>query len=224
MRRNNNGETLIETATAQLTDEIVRCELAPGQKLLIAELKKRYEMGASPLREALSRLCSLGLVIFDSGRGFRVAPTSKADLEDITTVREIVEVAALERSIATGDDEWEVGIVAAYARLIRAAIRNGEEVGHLAEETEVAHKGFHTALVSACESKRLFHAHLTLYDQACRYRHQMLERTYELEEFLAVHKELMKAVLDRDIDEARAKLIAHLRITLSKIYPEHAAA
>lgn len=224
MRRNNNGETLIETATAQLTDEIVRCELAPGQKLLIAELKKRYEMGASPLREALSRLCSLGLVIFDSGRGFRVAPTSKADLEDITTVREIIESAALERAMATGDDEWEVGIVAAYARLERAATRNAKGVGHIAAEAEVAHKRFHTALVAACGSKRLLHAHETLYDQACRYRLQMLEQTYDLDEFLAVHKKLMEAVLDRDFDKARARLTAHLRITMSKVYPEHVMA
>jgi DNA-binding GntR family transcriptional regulator len=212
---------LIESATAQLTNEIVSCELAPGQKLLIAELKKRYAMGASPLREALSRLCSLGLVIFDSGRGFRVAPTSKADLEDITTVREIVEIAALERAIANGDDEWEVGIVAAFARLERAAARNREGGGHVATQTEAAHKRFHTALVAACGSKRLLHAHETLYDQACRYRHQMLEITYDLDAFLSVHKQLMEAVLARDRAEARARLTAHLQITMSKVYPEN---
>lgn len=221
MKKTLNGESLIETATEQLTKEIVSCAFAPGQKLLISELKKRYEMGASPLREALSRLCSLGLVIFDSGRGFRVAPTSKADLEDITMVREIIEIAALERAIATGDDEWEVGIVAGYARLERTAARNTEGDGHVATEAEAAHKRFHTALVAACKSRRLLHAHKTLYDQACRYRHQMLEKANDLDIFLAIHKKLMEAVLARDIDEARARLTAHLRITLRKVYPEH---
>jgi DNA-binding GntR family transcriptional regulator len=221
VKRTHNGQTLIESATARLTNEIVRCELAPGQKLLMAELKKRYEMGASPLREALSRLCSFGLVIFDSGRGFRVAPTSKADLEDITMVREIIETTALERAIANGDDEWEVGIVAAFARLERTAARNGEGGGHVSTETELAHKRFHTALVAACKSIRLLHAHETLYDQACRYRHQMLEHTYEIDNFLAVHKKLMEATLARDIDDARTRITAHLRITLHKVYPEH---
>lgn len=220
MKKAFNGETLIETATERLTNEIVRCELTPGQKLLIADLKKRYEMGASPLREALARLCSLGLVVFDSGRGFRVALTSKEDLEDITTVREIIEIAALERAIAMGDDEWEVGIVAAYARLERAAMRNGKSAIHVPEEAEGAHKLFHTALIAACGSKRLVEAHSNLYDQASRYRHQMLESTYDLNDFLRSHEKLMQATLARNVDEACATLSSHLRITLAKVYPE----
>ncbi|MFH0728069.1 MAG: FCD domain-containing protein [Pseudomonadota bacterium] len=219
MKKTLNGETLIETAAERLIREIVACELAPGQKLLIADLKERYEMGASPLREALSRLCSSGFVVFDSGRGFRVAPMSKEDLEDITAVREVIETAALRRAIAAGDDEWEVGIVAAYARLERAAARHGEGDGPVPAEAEGAHKQFHGALVAACGSKRLIEAHSTLYDQARRYRHQMLELTYDLEDFLRTHRELMRTTLAREADEACAKLAAHLRITLVKVYP-----
>lgn len=220
MRQATNGETLIETAIDRLTREIVSCELVPGQKLLIADLKERYAMGASPLREALARLCSLGFVVFDSGRGFRVAPTSKEDLEDITAVRELMETAALRRSIAEGDDEWEVGIVAAYARLERAAARNAEADGPVPAEAEGAHKQFHTALVAACGSSRLLEGHSTLYDQAHRYRHQMLERTHDLEGFLRSHEVLMKAALSRDAERACAELVAHLRFTLEKVYPE----
>lgn len=218
MKKTPSGETLIETAAERLTREIVSCELPPGQKLLIADLKERYAMGASPLREALSRLCSLGFVVFDSGRGFRVAPTSKEDLEDLTTVREIIEIAALKRAIATGDDEWEVGIVAAFARLERAAMRHGKNADHVPAEAEGAHKLFHTALVAACGSKRLIEAHNNLYDQARRYRHQMLELTYDLEDFLESHEKLKQATLARDADEACARLASHLRITLAMVY------
>jgi DNA-binding GntR family transcriptional regulator len=220
MKKKPNGETLIETAAERLTSEIVSCELPPGQKLLIVDLKARYAMGASPLREALSRLCSLGLVVFDSGRGFRVAPTSKEDLEDLTAVREIIEIAALKRAIAMGDDEWEVGIVAAYARLERAAMRQGKNVGHVPAEAEGAHKLFHTALVAACGSKRLMEAQSNQYDQARRYRHQMLELTYDLDDFLESHEKLKQATLARDVDEACARLASHLRITPAMVYPE----
>lgn len=48
----------------------------------------------------------------------------------------------------------------------------------------------------------------------------MMERTYDLDYFLKVHKKLMKAVLARDIDQARARLTAQLLITLDKVYPE----
>lgn len=218
MKKISKAESLIEIAVDRLTNEIVRSELAPGQKLLIAELKERYAMGASPIREALSRLCSLGFVIFDSGRGFRVTPISKEDLEDIIILREVIETEALRRSISNGDDEWEVGIVAAFARLERAS-RPGEMAGLVPLEAEGAHKQFHTALVSACGSKRMIDSINNLYDQAHRYRYQMLEKTFDLEGFLQHHKKLVDSTLARNAEVACTEIADHLRITVNKVYP-----
>jgi len=55
--------TLIETAYQQVRHDIVAGELAPGEKLRVEHLKDRYAVGASTLREALTRLVSETLVI-----------------------------------------------------------------------------------------------------------------------------------------------------------------
>jgi DNA-binding GntR family transcriptional regulator len=111
-----SAETLAQIAIERLIGDIVAGALKPDAKLRIEELKERYDMGASPLREALFRLASLGFVTNSTRRGFRVAPMSRSDLEDITLVRQTIEAAALRRAMVSGSDDWEVGIVAALAK------------------------------------------------------------------------------------------------------------
>ena len=55
--------TFIEAVQQRLRADIVSGKLAPREKLRLSELKNRYEMGSSPLREALSRLVGEGLYL-----------------------------------------------------------------------------------------------------------------------------------------------------------------
>ena len=63
--------TLNEAAYRALRAAILSCELKPGERLLFDTLKARYEVGTSPLREAMTRLASEGLVVFESHKGAR---------------------------------------------------------------------------------------------------------------------------------------------------------
>ena len=83
----------------------------------IGRLQKAYQVGATPLREALSKLTSLDLVTAQGQRGFRVAPVSVENLIDVTRMRAMLEIAALRLALASGDRDWEAAIVAAEHRL-----------------------------------------------------------------------------------------------------------
>lgn len=217
-------DTLIEVAVERLTADIIGGLLQPEKKLQIAELKARYGMGATPLREGLAQLSTLGFVVFDSRRGFRVTPISREDLEDITALRKVIETTAMRQSIESGDDEWEVGIVTAYARLERVVARlGGSDAGEDAG-IEQAHKQLHIAFISACRSHRLLSLQSTLYDQALRYRHLMLEQIHDLDTFLRIHKELMEVIISRQTDKACAMISEHIDLTLHNVYPDPAPA
>jgi GntR family carbon starvation induced transcriptional regulator len=211
-------ETLTEVAILRITADIVDGVLEPEQKLLMADLKKSYGMGASPLRECLAQLSSLGFVVFDRRRGFRVAPISKEDLQDITLTRQVLETTALRRAIALAGDDWEVGIVTAFARLQRVVARCIESGD--GSELEASHKQFHMALIAGCQSRRLIELHGNFHDQASRYRHVMLEKTHNLNDFLKTHEQLASVVLARKADEACTMISDHIEITLHKVYPE----
>ena len=99
--------------------DIISGHLAPGARLGIVDLVRRYEIGATPLREGLSRLVSRGLIVGIGQRGFRVADVSREDLLDITRMRTVVEMEALRLAIANGDDAWEAGILGALHQMRR---------------------------------------------------------------------------------------------------------
>lgn len=211
-------ETFAEQAAERLVNDILYGVLAPGQKLRIDSLKEQYGIGASPMREALSRLRALGLVTASSHRGFRVTEMSDADLQDITLVRQMVETTMLERAIETGGDEWEVGIVAAFARLSRAVLHATGDAGAAFRSFEPAHKQFHQALVAGCSSPRLAQMQNLAFDQAFRYRDMMFRGLHDRDDFLAIHQALMDDVLSRDTTRAIPALRAHLRLTPKMVY------
>jgi DNA-binding GntR family transcriptional regulator len=215
------GETLPEIALRRLTADIVGGRLAPGEKLPLADLKTRYGMAAAPLREALGRLSGLGFVVCDDRRGFRVAPVSQSDLEDIVLARQVLETAALRRAIRLAGDDWEVGIVAAYARLQRVVACCAEDCE--VAEVETAHKQFHSALIADCRSPRLLEFSHVLQDQASRYRLAIPGQARDIDDFLKHHERLASAALSRNADAACAMLSDHVAITLRTVYSEAAA-
>jgi len=156
--------TLSERAATRVEQDILAGHLAPGARLGIVDLVERYEIGATPLREGLSRLVSRGLIVGIGQRGFRVADVSREDLADITCMRTAVEIEAVRLAIAQGDDAWEAGILSALHQMRRHIERTGNEFREGAEDFDRLHKGFHTALLGACGSKRMLAAHSDLYD------------------------------------------------------------
>jgi len=214
-----NGDTLSERAAALIERDIVAGVLAPGSRLGVVELAKRYEIGPTPVREGLSRLVSRGLIVSIGQRGFRVAEVSRDDLVDITRLRTVVEKEALRLAMQNGSDQWEAGIIAALHQMRRYIQRMESEFREGAPEFDRLHKAFHTALLAACGSRRLLAAHSDLYDQAYRYRRVMMRSFDDGSEFVAVHQRLADRILARDLDASRAMLAQHLHATLDVVYP-----
>lgn len=213
-----NSETLSERAAAVLEHDILAGVWQPGDRLGIQALSERYEIGATPLREGLSRLVSRGLVSAVGQRGFRVASVSEADLADITQVRILAETEALRRSMRDGLDDWEAGILSALHRLVRSVERDPETMREGSSEFDHLHKGFHRSLLEACGSERLLRLHDDLYYQAYRYRRTMMSRIDHPERFIEQHRLLAEIVLSRDAERAEAELSAHLHQTLDIVY------
>ncbi|MGY3504683.1 GntR family carbon starvation induced transcriptional regulator [Bradyrhizobium sp. USDA 4471] len=158
--------TLSERAANLIEQDILAGHLAPGSRLGIVDLVQRYDIGATPLREGLSRLMSRGLIVGIGQRGFRVAEVSREDLADITCMRTAVEIEAVRLAILRGDVAWEANIVSALHQMRRHIERTGNEFREGAADFDRLHKGFHTALLAACGSQRMLAAHSDLYDQA----------------------------------------------------------
>ena len=80
-------KTLMADVYGRLRRDVLDGELKPGSRLRFEEMKAKYGVGISPLREALTRLAAEKLVILEEHKGFRVAPISAEDLCDILFMR-----------------------------------------------------------------------------------------------------------------------------------------
>lgn len=197
--------TLTGQVFHRLRDDILSGVLAPSTKLKVSELCARYAAGASPVREALSQLVSERLVEKRDNRGFRVAPASREEFEDILKTRSWLEAAAVRDSIAHADDAWEDALVVAFHRLDRAT--------RGAPEWEAQHKRFHGALLSACSSTLTLKYCADLYDMAIRYRRIARANTRSGRDVSLEHRAIFEAAVARDGAKTVDLLLAHYGTT-----------
>jgi DNA-binding GntR family transcriptional regulator len=213
------NETLVVQAERLLHQDIVNGIHVADARLNIRELAEKYEIGPTPIREALSKLVANGFVAIVENRGFRVASLSAEDLLDIISARQLIEVAALRRSMRHGDAEWEAGIAGTLRKIEHFAASFSTTAEGWGAELDIVHKQFHTALLAGAGSQRLIHMHQIFYDQTFRYRQTMFTRMPSLEDFAQDHRELAGLVLERNIQAACERLAAHLTHTLQEVYP-----
>ncbi|MEY2683880.1 MAG: HTH-type transcriptional repressor CsiR [Pseudomonadota bacterium] len=182
-------------------------------KLKVEALQALYGYSSSPLREALNRLVQEGLVKSDERKGFKVAPMSAQDLADITKMRLMLDIPALQESIRCGDDAWEANVVAAFHRLekVESQLPLGPTV--LDANWSERHRNFHLSLVQACPSARQLQWSISLFDQAERYRYFAARSRTVAKRKDAEHRALMSAVVRRDAETATQLLVEHITST-----------
>lgn len=209
--------TLADKAYIQLRHDIVRGAFEPGSPLRLAELGERYEMGFSPLREALNRLQAERLVTVESQRGFRVASLSLEEFEDSLATRLLIETEALELAIRHGDDHWAANIVSALYAL-KLQIERQDEAPDIWALEERHHK-FHRALLEACGSVWLLQFFESLYMANERFRIPVLLAATEKSsrDIQAEHTTLAEATLARRTAEATDLLRDHYLRTAETI-------
>jgi len=206
--------TLAEEAFNRLHADILNARLRPGEKMHVERLREAYGVGATPLREALSKLSSLELVTAEGQRGFRVAPVSTENLLDITRTRAWVEAMALRASIAAGDRNWEAQVLAAAHRLKGCAKSDGER---LSDAWYRENREFHDALVLGFRSRQTMIFRAQLYDLSDRYRRLSVQNGLSGRDFDAEHQLIMDAALSRDADAAIRHTIDHFAETVHVI-------
>jgi GntR family transcriptional regulator, carbon starvation induced regulator len=201
--------TLATSVFEKLRSDILEGVISPGEKLRIEALRERYQVGASPLREALNRLSALHLVEQIEQRGFRVTVITPDDVQELARTRCWISEIAIRQAIARGDAAWEEEIVVAHHRLRRCH----EHVTGPNREWELLHRRFHAALIAACPSRWLREFHETLFDLSDRVRHLSVRKSGNTRDVIAEHQAIMDAVVSRDAPKAIQLLNTHFSRT-----------
>ncbi len=216
-------ETLSQTERAyrRLRNEILHGDLMPGERLRANDLQDRFQLGLTPIREALTRLSSENFVAIETNRGSRVSEASLPELADLMATRRAIERLCLTAAIEKGDAAWEAEIVGSMHLLSRTKLPASVGDRETATQWEAQHRRFHVALVAACGSEWLLRFWNILADHSERYRkyrllhHQAAQA--EVRDVNAEHAAIMAAMLDRDVARATALMDQHLAATENSV-------
>lgn len=206
-----------EEAYEILRDSILAGVYKPETKLKFEILQADLGLSASPVREALTKLTTEGLVVSAERKGFSVAPISLSEFMDITRIRKVMEPMALCDSIDNGDEEWEAYIIRSFHFLTKE--RDEKNTQPLAYNSKWVkwHREFHRALNAACPSQKLLHITENLFNQTERYRFFSASRRKTPRKTHDEHQQIMNAVLDRDKEAACKLLDIHFNKTAENL-------
>jgi GntR family carbon starvation induced transcriptional regulator len=205
----SSGKTTIaDQIEAVLREDILHGKLVPGARLNLDSLRKLMDVGLSPLREAVTRLVSSGLIEVAPQKGYTVTPISLANLNEVSALRIELEPYALRKSIENGGLDWEARVMGALHRLNRTDRIPGD-ADSLAE-WEAANNAFHRLLIQRCDMPLLLKIHHTLVSMNDRYRHIYLKTVGMQREVIDEHTAIAEAAVARQADRAAALLTGHI--------------
>lgn len=199
-----------DLAYARMRQLIIAGEVAPGTVLHQAELARTIGVSTTPLREALRRLHSEGLVELDAHRDARVTDLTADEARDLLEIRRSLDPKAVELAASrrTNDD------IAAIQVAARGIEPLENDPGYV---DLIAHRRFHAALYRASHNRLLITTLDGLWDKADRYRRLGLEVGRGQAERDSKHQEhmaLVEHVVAGDGAAAAAVMLLHIDTSL----------
>lgn len=198
-------------AYSELRQMILSGGLAPGSRVSQYELADKMQMSITPLREAIRRLSSEGLIIMDTHRDSRVADVSASEARELLEVRLSLEPSATELAAHRRTEADIVAIRTAAEKLLPVTRVWGEDA-------ITAHREFHRAVYTASHNASMIKLLDDLWDKSDRYRRLGLElpsgdepRTIDLNQ----HHQILELVASGDGPGAAELARTHIANSLT---------
>jgi DNA-binding GntR family transcriptional regulator len=191
---------------ARLRAAILGGHFGPGQQLREEPLARSMGVSRGPIREALIRLEREGLVVIRRNRGAFVAQLSREDLDEVYTLRVVLERLAVQRAIQHAD----ATILTAMEQVI-ATMAALDQRGITEQEAAELDIRFHDLIYETSRHRRLYESWASLRPQI---HIVLLSRNVAHEDFrdylVTSHQAIFEALRSRDEPLALALLDDHL--------------
>lgn len=193
-------------AYRELRRSIIMGHRRPGERLSLNELVKTYKSSITPLRDALQMLSQEGLVTIKPRSGYFVRSITLRELHELFEVREILELAAVER---------------AAQRITEETLQELEHVhaGYTGDDDESydrytdENRRFHYLIALASGNQELATLLGHLHDRLARF--MVLRGAGKSQEY--THADIIQALRAHDVEAARRAMLAEISATRDTI-------
>lgn len=212
-----------EALYARLRDDVFEFRLLPGARFTESEIAQRYGVSRTPVREALLRLQTEGLVRGYFRSGWEVVPIDFARFDHLYELRKLIEVHAV-RQLAAGPvgDEARACLEQLAARWIV------DKAQRLADARVVAghDEEFHAGLVRAAGNPEMLRVHSDVTDRIRIIRRLDFTYPHRVSSTYEEHAAILRAIQRRKPDNAEMLVRAHIersqqetrKITLHRLH------
>jgi DNA-binding GntR family transcriptional regulator len=197
-------QTLTADALAALRAAIVDGRLVAGRLYSVAGLAEQFGVSRTPVREALLLLERQGVVRFERNRGVRILETSAHDLDEVFTLRLLLEVPATFRACDLLDGEGREALARELDKMADFA-HEGDEANFMAHDQR-----FHEIILRAAGNQRLAALVAQLRDLVRLRGASAVGRSRDLEAIHAEHVAILDGLRSRDAPRAAAAMREHL--------------
>ena len=187
---------------AELRRRILDLEPQPGQRLYEPQLSAELQVSRTPLREALRLLLAEDLLDQLPTGGMVVRPLSATEIEELDSVRAVLE------GLMTG--EAAARLDAPGEERLRALVARNERLVELPDDAMNAGHDFHLAVAQVAGHSWASRLHAQVDGQMARYRAFTNQSQARRSAALAEHQGILEALVARDADRARALAEQHV--------------
>ena len=190
-----------DVIAASLRDMTNQGELPDGARLIERELASQFAVSRIPLREAIQQLEREGIVETQRNRGAAVRALTVDDVNEIYTLRALLEGEAIYHSVIHRDEE-----TLARVRLVHQLLESTVSVQKQGE----LNREFHTLLYRGCHNGRLLKMIAELCAQIERYEYLQRRLLADTPAFQHEHAAILDAYARGDAQQAREETIRHI--------------
>lgn len=209
-----DNKSLRERVLDSLRTAIINGELKPGDTLIETDLAAQLGISRAPLREAINILSVEGLVETIPYHGTKVRKLARKDIEELYSVRSMMEVFAIERIIAAGPDRVDEAVTA--LRRICDEMMGAAREGSMTDVNSIDRR-FHNALIEHSGNNLLF----MLWNSVTLRVQQVMslrnKKTGDLQQIARNHLTIVDAIARSDTAEAIRLICEHIGISADLI-------
>lgn len=209
----DNPHLLVDIAYSAIKEDILNKYLVPGKKIVVRELSERYDISGTPIKQALNRFITEGLVESIPRRGVYVKKFTYAELKEMNQMRSMMELYAVPFIIAKSETEPE------YVRALEKSIDEFERQlsdlkpsNNISEVCKADFK-FHLLLVNSLNNKMVNEIYDRMVTQTAVLFYVYGKRIERLRESLNEHKAILRALKDSNKEDAEEAIREHFNRT-----------
>ena len=204
----NRPESLTEIAATKIREAIINNDFKLGQPLSEAFLSKSMEISKTPVREALAKLKSEGLVVVVPQSGTYVFTMELEDLVELLEYRYVLEVAAL-KDVYEKKYKELITIIDQITKSMDKALKEGNIKEYISLDYM-----FHKSFFDLCDNRYLIDAYSSLSAKIRSLQTRIAIKDIDRSASFKEHMRICRFIKNRDFEKLKSELNEHFERTV----------